>query len=210
MANIMARIRELKRTGLGVMECCETVAGEMGRPKSTIYQVVRRFEPTTDIAEAYLKSSALRLAIRTVRDANVDQSIDVLSRKNIGVLAPKSEGEGGGMGGFFLSVNAESCGAVKVGVMAAQPQLEAPRPQLVTTKEVIDVEPEEVAPVSRPLQGHIRKGLSDEHKKAIQSARERVQAAQRKRGRERRAGRTVQAQAQPSQNRGQDEGAASE
>lgn len=103
-----------------VKESLDLIAERMGRSPEVIKQVIRRFRPAVDGAEAYLKAQSLRLAMRVVRKANVDQSIDVLSRSNIGVLAPKTEGGSTG-GGFFLSVQAEHLGAVGI-VAGSMPQ----------------------------------------------------------------------------------------
>lgn len=110
-------------------EACAQIAGDYGRTKDVIYALVRRFVPSVDAADAFLKANALRLAMRVVRKADVDQAIDVLSRSNIGVLAPKQEA-GGNAGGFFLSVTAETCGAVsmKVGMVQQPPERYADLP----------------------------------------------------------------------------------
>lgn len=170
------------------MESCEAVALEFGRDKTTIYNVMRRFEPTNEVAEAYLKAQALRLAVRVVREANPEQAIDILSRKNMGVIAPKAE-EGAGGGGFFLSVQADSCGAVKIGVATQAPMFQqegqtedADREaggRLLEESTVIDAEPESVYK-PRPKQGHIQTTLSDRHKATIEAAQARVKKAQRR------------------------------
>lgn len=113
LADIIGRLKGLRASGIAIGEACEVVAQEMGREPSAIYAAWKRLSPTVDIAEVYLRSQAFKLATRVVREANVDQAIDILSRKNVGVLAPKTE-EGSGQGGFFLSVQADSCGAVKI------------------------------------------------------------------------------------------------
>lgn len=207
MAFIVARVKKVMANGVGITEACEAVALELGREPGTIYSLMHRLAPTTDIAQAYLQSSALRLAMRVVREANVSESVDILGRKNMGVLSPKQE-ESAGQGGFFLSVQAESCGAVKVGVMVgsgAQRQegrREAPALTGASIGEPefyqsIDVQAKEVTDgQSKPVgqQGHIRQlgEITDRQAKAIESARERLKVAQRKRGRELRRQRRAQ------------------
>lgn len=125
-ADIYDRFKVLVKGGMPLMKAYEQLGEEFGKPPSTIRLLMQRFRPRTDLARAFLKASALRMAKKIVTHGDPGHMIDVLSRSNIGVLAPKTEGGQGG-GGFFLSVQAESCGAVKVGVMQAQPlpQLES-------------------------------------------------------------------------------------
>lgn len=115
-----------RKEGQGVMQAYESVALDMDIEMKTVAAVIRRLKPSTQLAQDYIKASAMRLAVRVVREASAQQSIDLLSRPNIGVLAPMQTREAGG-GGFFLSVSADSCGSVKVGVMPGpqQPLLEA-------------------------------------------------------------------------------------
>ncbi len=109
-----------------MIQACEKIGKHLGRPHTTIWAVIRRLRPTTGIAGDYIKANAFKLAHRIVQHASVEQSIDILSRPNIGVLEPIKKGEVGG-GGFYLSVQSDSCGAVKVGV--AMPG-SGPAPQL--------------------------------------------------------------------------------
>jgi hypothetical protein len=120
IADILSKFKVYtKEMQMGVYESCAKIAEEYGRTQETIYGLVRRFNPSTDAAEALIKANALRLAVRVVRKANVDQAIDILSRPNMGVLQPTQQAGSGG-GGFFLSVQADSCGAV-VKVATVQP-----------------------------------------------------------------------------------------
>lgn len=125
IADILSKYRVMtKEQGYLVKDACAKIGEETGRSPDTIYNLVKRFAPTVEPAKAYLSAQALRLAMRIVRKANVQESIDILQRPDIGVLAPKQEGGPGPGTGFFLSVQADSCGAVKVGVGVApsQPQ----------------------------------------------------------------------------------------
>lgn len=123
--------RYTKTDGYAPGEAYQKIADQFARPVSGIRDLIRRFQPSVDGAEAFMKANALKLAMRVVRKANADQAIDILSRTNMGVLAPKQEG-GGGQGGFFLSVQAENLGAVRVtaGAMPASPQrfMDLPQP----------------------------------------------------------------------------------
>lgn len=180
MAEMLARYKALKRDGIGVMEACEAVGLEFGRETPTIYALIRRMAPTTDIAEDYLKAQALRLAVRVVRKANASEAMEILSRKNVGVLAPKTE-ESGAPGGFFLSVQSDSCGAVKIGVTNSPAALPA-----ASTPPVIDVEQESHGQSTydrkapRPLQGHIRQVLKPKQAQAVKEARERLRQSRRR------------------------------
>lgn len=112
---ILARFRQHKAMGKGTMEACELIGKTHGRAHTTIWAVIKRLTPTTGLAADYIKAQAYRLAHKIVKEGSVEQAIDVLSRPNIGVLEPIKKGEIGG-GGFYLSVQSDSCGAVKVGV----------------------------------------------------------------------------------------------
>jgi hypothetical protein len=111
---------EDKRTGRqrpkSMMECYEDIGQEMDLKPDSVAHIIRRLQPTTDIGKMYLKAQALKMAHRIVRRGSVAEVIDVLSRPGIDVLQPSKRVEGNGGGGFFLSVTADSCGAVKVGV----------------------------------------------------------------------------------------------
>jgi hypothetical protein len=104
------------RARYGVMESTRKVEADMGLPAHTVYELIRRLRSTTDVATQYIQSNALKLAMRVVRKANVDQAIGVLSRPNIGVLDPAGEGGGGGGRQFMVGVAMDSLGSVKVGV----------------------------------------------------------------------------------------------
>jgi hypothetical protein len=111
-----------KEMGYNIQQSVERIAQEVNRPPSSVYALIKRFHPSVDAAKAFVESQALRLAMRVVRKANVQESIDILQRPNLGVLAPKEQGAGQLGQGFFLSVEADSCGAVKVGVGVAPTQ----------------------------------------------------------------------------------------
>lgn len=115
LAEIMARYKKARRT-LGIKDSCNRVSELMGIKPDTIYGVVRRLAPTTDIATDYIRGSALKLAMRVVRKANADQSIALLRNPRIGVLDPESAGGGGGGRMFMVGVAMDSLGGVKVGV----------------------------------------------------------------------------------------------
>lgn len=129
---------------------------------ASIGQAIQRFMPTTDLAEALLQKKAFRLASRIARKANVTEAIDVLSRPNIGVLAPIKKVEGGG--GFVLSISMDSCGAVAVGAKlngSQEPPQLAPPPAylsagdsdpgvIITSHRVEEVDRADEAPESSP------------------------------------------------------------
>lgn len=165
---------------------------------NSIASVIQRYQPTTNIAEVILKKGAARLAVRIVRRANVTEAIDVLSRPNIGVLDPIKKMEGGGS--FIMSITAESCGTVKVGMAIAGPPeatqlttnlrpLHSDPSVMITSGEVIDVETDPDPPLKRP------EGV---FAKALERSKARLDAAQRRAGIEPRAERG-RSSAQPRQ-----------
>lgn len=117
LSELMARYKKLRQAQVPIMRACELVGHAMGLKTDTVYRATVRMRPTTDLATAILASNAAKLAHRVVRKANVDQAIDVLSRTNIGVLAPvKQGGDGNGGQAFVIGVQVDSLGAVRVGV----------------------------------------------------------------------------------------------
>lgn len=115
----MTRFKNYRKR-FGIMDACKKVAGDMGIPYDTIYALQYRMRPTTEVAQDYIKSQALRLAVRVVRKANVDQAMNILSRPNMGVLDPAGEGGGGGGRQFMIGVAVDSLGSVKVGVQIGE------------------------------------------------------------------------------------------
>jgi hypothetical protein len=119
------------------------IATKISWPIKEVAETRAEFFPTAGLAKYYLKSQALKLAQRIVAEANVEEAVDILSRPNIGVLAPAVKNAPGPMKAQFLtSINPGDLGGVKV---AAQ----------ITTGEVIEeqpvesaVEPELVVPLS--------------------------------------------------------------
>lgn len=112
--DLMALFKKYRKT-LSITDACERVAHDMNLDPKTVYSIQRRFRPTTDIATDYIKGNALKLAMRVVKKANVDQAIGILSRPNIGVLEQASSGGDSGKG-FVIGVAVDSLGGVKVGV----------------------------------------------------------------------------------------------
>lgn len=105
--------RKKRQEGMGRQQAYKAVAEELGVSWEAVQRIVVRLSPTTSVAQDLIKANAMRLASRLIRKANSDQIINILERPNIGVLAPKQDSNGGS-GGFFLSVSADTCGAVNV------------------------------------------------------------------------------------------------
>lgn len=112
VAEILKLYKFYKERELGTKAACEEVCKVYPYQWTTIYALVKRLEPTTGLAQTYIKAGALRLAKRIVAKASVAESIEVLSRPNIGVLESRQQATGGG--GFFLSISKDSCGAFKM------------------------------------------------------------------------------------------------
>lgn len=119
LTELMARFKRLRREGWGILEACADVGEKMGIPSDTVYRAQMRLAPSTDLAADIIKANAAKLAYRAVRKANVDQSIEMLSRTNIGVLAPAKEGGAGG-NQFIIGVSVSALGAVQVGVKTGE------------------------------------------------------------------------------------------
>lgn len=172
---MMALYKDYRSKGVGKTESYKKVGEILGRNYQTIAAAVLRLSPSTGVAQDYLKSRALKMARRVVKEAKANELIDVLSRPNMGVLAPKQDA--GGQTGFFLSVSVDTCGAVKVGAGSSggwQPK------QLEAAPEVIDVEPierfEETADVKRTV------GKSQAFQEALARAREKIRRNQEQQG----------------------------
>lgn len=135
---ILLRFDDYRRQELSIMDACVRISadiagqheGEFQLPPKTVWAVLNRLRPTTDMAKMYLKHQAMKLARRIVKKANVTEAIDVLSRPGMDVLSPpQKSGDATGPAGFFLTVQADTCGAVTVGAVIGQPapkQLDAP------------------------------------------------------------------------------------
>lgn len=209
LAEIVSEYVGWTKAGKSNGEAYLLIAATHERPSDSIRSVIQRLRPTIDPAKVYLKAQALRLAIRVVRNANVQESMEILANPEIGVLQPKTEGPTG-QGGFFLSVTAESCGAVKIG-LAQVPQANEKRiegglgvdsrvrdkekdapaePPAEVSQElhVIDVHPEPIeeydAKAKRPYQGRFRPSdraaFTKNHQDAIDAGKRRLLAARKK------------------------------
>lgn len=111
--HILKLCRVYLRKGYTMEDACAEIAQLYDRSPATIRGLVYRLTAdTTGVATAFIKSNALKLTMRVVREASVQQAMDILERPNIGVLAPKKQAAEGARG-FFLTVQADSCGAVK-------------------------------------------------------------------------------------------------
>lgn len=122
---VKKRLSRVQSKDIGMMHLYELVAEETGFDAKTVYRVWRMMQPTTGLAVDFIRARAFKLARKIVQDASVSEAMDILSRPNIGVLEPIKKGPEGG-GGFFISVSADSCGAVNVGIGAPQPQTALP------------------------------------------------------------------------------------
>lgn len=115
LQHILKLFKAYLRRGYTQKQAHEEIAQLYGRHPNSIKVICSRLlADTTDVARSYFKSNALKMAMKVVREGSVAQHMDILERPNIGVLAPKKQADGGSRG-FFLTVTADSCGAVKVG-----------------------------------------------------------------------------------------------
>lgn len=123
LQHILDLFNDSRKKGRTLMDSYRAVGAIIGKPPVMVAKLVQRMRPTTDLARMYFRAKAYKMAKKVVAKANVSEIVDVLSRPNIGVLDAVKKVEGGN-GGFFLTVNADSCGAVKVGVL--QPTTQEP------------------------------------------------------------------------------------
>lgn len=105
------------KSGHGLMATYGFIARATKHSEATVARVMRSLMPTTKLATAKLRAGSSKLVDRLLAKAEVPDILDILSRPNIGVLAPVSKGGSDGPTGVFVSVQSESCGAVKVGVI---------------------------------------------------------------------------------------------
>lgn len=105
------------KNGHGLMATYGFIARATKHSEKTVARVMRQLMPTTKLATAKLRAGSSKLVDRLLAKAEVPDILDILSRPNIGVLAPASKGGSDGPTGVFVSVQSESCGAVKVGVI---------------------------------------------------------------------------------------------
>lgn len=112
-----------RRQDHGIMLSCTMISSDLAKKgqnisAKTIWHMLQRLRPSTDLAKMYLKAKAIKLARRIVRKANVSEAIDLLSRPDMGVISPRMASDNAVGGGFFLSVEMDTCGAVKIGAGA--------------------------------------------------------------------------------------------
>ena len=100
-------ILTLSAKGCGPSE----IARVVGRNESTVVRFMARMADTSVLAKATLKAGAARLAERVINHANVEESIEVLSRPGMDVLQPATKDLNGGFG-IQVSVGVGSCGTV--------------------------------------------------------------------------------------------------
>lgn len=124
--HILDLFNDSRKRGRSLMDSYTLVAQQVGRDAKTIASLIQRLRPTTDLARMYFRAKAFKMAKRIVKKASPSELIDVLQRPSIGVLDPIKKIDTG-PGGFFLSVNAESCGSVKVGVAQLPPAPDLPQ-----------------------------------------------------------------------------------
>ena len=145
--HILDLFNDSRKRGRSLMDSYTLVGQQVQRDPKVIAGLIQRLRPTTDLAKMYFRAKAFKMAKRIVKKASPAELIDVLQRPSIGVLDPIKKIDTG-PGGFFLSVNAESCGSVKVGVAQLQPapeQLDAgdvpfdPFSEAITVNQVEEV-----------------------------------------------------------------------
>ena len=104
----------------------DEIALAVNRSKSAVSRFIAEMADTSVLAKATLKAGAAALAERVIKQADVSESIEVLSRPGMDILQPAQQ-KGGSGGGFRVSVGVGSCGTVVQveGGINAQGQLPA-------------------------------------------------------------------------------------
>lgn len=113
LEQILRLYERYRKAGMGKRNACVEVAKHVPHRWEVVCSVIDRLRPTTQLAEVLIKARAFRITSKLLRKANADQLIDILSRPNIGVLG-SNKAESSGPTGFFLSIQADTLGAVQV------------------------------------------------------------------------------------------------
>lgn len=113
--DILDTFERSMRKGYTLVQTYRFIARAQGRDPKTIEAFIRRMRSTTSLAQMKVKARAAELMDKVMDKAAPGELIDILSRPNIGVLEPMRKTEGST--GFILNVSAESCGAVKIGIL---------------------------------------------------------------------------------------------
>lgn len=137
------------------------VARGWGVHEQTIAAIWKRHRSTAKLATMKIQAQASAIVEKIIEKAPTNELIDILSRPNIGVLEPMKSGNGGG--GFIVSVSADSCGGVKVGVAGGFEPAALPAAPISSEHAPVDfhllTEGETHEEDASPVQGH--SGRSD-------------------------------------------------
>lgn len=109
--------------GHGLMASYGWVARKMAVSEDTVKKYWKEYRSTAKLATRKIQAKSSAIVETVLKEASPGELIDLLSRPNIGVLEPMRQGNQGS--GFIVSVSADSCGGVKVGVASGDmvPQL---------------------------------------------------------------------------------------
>lgn len=125
---ILLRFDAYRREQRSIMDSCAQISVDLKTehnyemPPKSVWALLQRLRPTTDLAKMYLKAKAMKLVKRIVKRASPSEAIDLLSRPGMNVIEPAAKTQDNGPTGFFLTVQADTCGAVKIGMGAGQIQ----------------------------------------------------------------------------------------
>lgn len=114
--DILSIFEESLRKGFQPASCYKYVAMRLGRSPGVIKNALGRIRSTTKLAEAKLRAGSSQMVDRLMAEADASQLMNILSRPNIGVLEPAAKEGGNGFNGFKIAVQADTCGAVQIGV----------------------------------------------------------------------------------------------
>lgn len=123
LSYVLEKYQALAQQGRPLLDIYKEIGLEIGRHPEHVGQKVREYRPTVKLAVAKVRARAAKLIERVMEKGTVDQTMDLLSRANIGVLEPIRK-SGGEMAGAQVLVNIGSLGAASISVG------EAPAPQM--------------------------------------------------------------------------------
>lgn len=114
--DILSLMEESLAKGFTIEATYKYIAKVQGRSPEAIKYFLKKLRSTKTLAKMKLEAGLSKMVDRVIEKAPTTELIDILSRPNIGILEPAKRG--GEQTGFVLSVQADTCGSVKVGVAA--------------------------------------------------------------------------------------------
>jgi hypothetical protein len=141
-AALVTLLRQIDR-GREPTQAVRALAVRYGCHEATIWRILGPYRrPTVKAATWHFKAHAYEMAKRVVSEGKPAELIDVLSRPNIGVLAPVVKQSGDGGTGLFVSVSIGSLGAAQAGAVIDVGVTHGDRGDQSETREALEAGPE--------------------------------------------------------------------